>query len=491
MALSRSDIETIVGSANVRDDADTLAAFSRDQSFVPPRAPDMVVSPQTTEQVQQILRLANTTRTPVIPCSSGLNLHGATIPDQGGILLDLSAMNNILALDEENWSAIIEPGVTYAQLQDYLGQKGYRIMVPFGVPPGRSVVSSYLERDPVLAAASFEHGNYLIMDTELVLPNGELFRTGNWTSGGAPGAPSGPIRNALFRMWTGAQGTLGIMTKMVVQISPVPARQRIFFAQFSELSAALAAVKQIQGREIGTECFLLNDFNVAAMCAGGWDVPTAFPADAVENPEFSDLRRQLPPWLLTVCVNGNRRRPDEKIAYETEALHEVCDSLNVRLLENLPNVPGAVKIMTEATLRPWAILKKFHYRGSVHDLTFKAPLKKTAALAATVEALARKHNYPAADIGAFLLPLERGRGMHCEFDLHASPVEGPQREAVRCLWMDASAQLLNSGAYFDRPYGHWAGLVYARSAAYTAMLKKLKAETDPNNILNPGKLCFT
>ena len=61
---------------------------------------------------------------------------------------------------------------------------------------------------------------------------------------------------------------------------------------------------------------------------------------------------------------------------------------------------------------------------------------------------------------------------------------------VKKLWQKASAELINNGAYFDRPYGIWAPLMYSRAADYSQMLKKLKAETDPNNILNPGKLCF-
>ena len=198
MALQKKDIEAIVGKGNVQDDEATLSAFSRDQSTVAPRRPDMVAYVESVEQIQKIVVKANETLTPVIPYSSGLNLHGACIPDQGGIIINMSRMNKILALDEDNWHVMIEPGVTYEQLQNELTPKGYRIMTPFGVPPQRSVLTSYLERDPVMAAPSFEHGNFLIMDTELVLPNGEIFKTGNWTSGGDPGSPAGPIRNALF-----------------------------------------------------------------------------------------------------------------------------------------------------------------------------------------------------------------------------------------------------------------------------------------------------
>ena len=86
--------------------------------------------------------------------------------------MNLSRMNKT-EVNEEDWFVIVEPGVTYKQLQDNLLPRGLRLMVPLGIPPNRSVLSSYLERDPVMAAASFEYGNYLLMDMEIFLPDGE------------------------------------------------------------------------------------------------------------------------------------------------------------------------------------------------------------------------------------------------------------------------------------------------------------------------------
>jgi FAD/FMN-containing dehydrogenase len=136
------------------------------------------------------------------------------------------------------------------------------------------------------------------------------------------------------------------------------------------------------------------------------------------------------------------------------------------------------------------VLRKFNYKGSVHDLTFKAPITKIAELEQLLNRLASDAGYPTADIGSYIMPLERGRAIHCEFDLHCPAADSPERDMVKKLWQQASAELINTGAYFDRPYGIWAQLMYSRAAQYSQILKKLKEETDPNNILNPGKLCF-
>ncbi|MCP4716072.1 MAG: FAD-binding oxidoreductase [Deltaproteobacteria bacterium] len=491
MAVQKNELEKIVGSGNVLDDEATLIKYSRDQSFVPARKPDQVVYVGTAEQIQEIVRLANTTLTPVVPYSSGLNQMGATIPDQGGIVIDMSRMNKIIAVDEENWYATIEPGVTFAQLQDDLAERGFRCMVPFGAPEGRSVLTSYLERDPVMAAANFETGNTVIMDTEVVLPDGDIFRTGNWASGGDPGSPAGPIRNRIYRMFTAAQGTLGIMTKMVVQIEPLQKLQKIFFIPFKSLADAIEPIKQIQRREIGNECYILNNVTLAAMLTESWQVPESFPSSAADRAEFLGIKAQLPNWTMTICINGHPRRPEEKIAYESEALKEVCDAVNVELLEGLPNIPGAEHIMLAEILRPWSALKKFNLQGSVQPLKFKSPLKKIAELEQALLAMAQEEGYPAAEISMYLLPMERARAVHCEFDLHCPAADGTERDRVKALWLKASADLINRGAYFDRPYGAWADMMYARAANYTDMLRKLKAEVDPNNVLNPGKLCFS
>lgn len=490
MVLAKQQLIDIFGEKRVRDDEKTLERYAQDQSFAPKRMPDFVVFAETVEEVQRVVRLANETRTPVIPFSSGLNFHGAALPDHGGIIVNLSRMNKIIQIDEENWSAVIEPGVTFEQLQGELMKKGFRMMIPFGVPPKRSALTSLLERDPVMAAPSFEYGNFLIMDTELVLPDGEIFKTGIWCAGGRPGGPMGPVRNVIFRLWTGAQGTLGIMTKMNVQINPFIKERKACFICFNQLSEALEPLKRIQRREIGMECFLLNRFNLAALLSEEWTVPETFPATPRPSESFERYKGILPPWVLVICISGAPRHPEEKIAYETEALKEVCSGLNLELKESLPQVSGLGRIVLHEILYPWGVLKKCNYRGSVHSLSFKSSLAQLAEMELIVRKECEAAGYSAASFGGYLLPLERGRAVHCEFDLHCDLRNGEETSRVKQLWRKAAESLINHGAYFDRPYGPWADMVYQRAGHYTTKLREIKREFDPNGILNPGKLCF-
>ena len=486
----KKQFENIIGSQNIFDDQETLDKYSKDQSFVPYIKPDFVIFPKSTEEVQKIVKLANQTKTPITPFSSGLNFHGAAIPSRGGIIVNLSKMDKILSIDEDNWFAVIEPGVTYKQLQDELAKKQLRAMIPLGVSPKRTVLSSTLERDPALAAASFEYGNDLMLDTEIILPEGDLFRTGLWASGGRPGSHMGPVRALLYRFFTAAQGTFGILTKMAIQVEYLPQLQEIFFTPFSSLAGSLEAIKQIQRKEIGLECFLLNRFNLAALFCKDWSIPEEFPAKKVPSDHFKTLLDELPPWVLIICLAGPPRDPEEKIAYEKEALTNISSKLNISIHSNIPPLQNADKYFLKLLLRPWDILKKFCFKGSVHSLSFKSPLKRVPEFEDIICNVCKEYSYPLKYVGGYLLPIERGRAVHLEFDLHCDPSDPEDVERVNKLWLKCSESLIIKGAFFDRPYGAWAEMMYKRTGTYTKKLKELKDELDPNHIMNPGKLCF-
>jgi hypothetical protein len=101
-----------------------------------------------------------------------------------------------------------------------------------------------------------------------------------------------------------------------------------------------------------------------------------------------------------------------------------------------------------------------------------------------------RFNHPARDVGVYLQPLARGRACHLEFSIPCDLASNKEREQTGQLYRCLSEELMAMGAFFSRPYGIWADMVYRRSTTYTATLKELKKVFDPNNILNPGKLCY-
>ena len=280
------------------------------------------------------------------------------------------------------------------------------------------------------------------------------------------------------------------MTKMALQVEYLPELQEILFIPFSSIMDSLEAIKQIQRKEIGLECFLLNRFNLASLFCKDWNIPQEFPSKKVPSEHFNELIDVLPPWVLIICLTGSPRFPEEKISYEKDALMNISSKLNINVFSTIPPLENADEYFSGLLFRPWDILKKFCFKGSVHSLSFKSPLKRVPEFESIIHKASKEHNYSIRHIGGYLLPIERGRAVHLEFDFHCDISSPEEVKQVKDLYFSCSEELIKTGAFFDRPYGAWAEMMYNRTGTYTKKLKELKDEIDPHHIMNPGKLCF-
>jgi len=474
----KEELAGVVGSEYVSCDAETLGRYARDYSFVPPRMPSYVVSPENTEEVQGIVRYANERFLPVTPRSSGISFYGAGIPSQGGIILDLTRMNRILEVDARNKMVKVEPGVTWAQVQDELGKQGLMVSNPLLPHPARSVLTSAMEREPILIPKS-EYSE-VFLTAEMVLANGDLFWTGS--------AMHKEMRGQLFpdalipstRLFLGAQGTLGVVTWAKLKAEYLPTMDKLFFIPFERIEDVAEPVYRLQRRMLGNECFVLNDFNLAAILAEQWPE------------EFRVLKESLPRWTIILCLSGLHRLPEEKIEYEEEALMEVAAELHFEPLRTVAGIPGLEGAILKMLRRPWPGdgYWKFRYRGACHDIFFDATLDRVHEFTRAMNGVATKYGYPTGDIGVYIQPIERGRVCFCQYGFHCDPDDTKDVDRTRRLHSEASELAMSMGGLFSTPYGAWADMVYSRAATYTAVMKAVKSVFDPNNIMNPGKLCY-
>ena len=212
--------------------------------------PNYIVKPQNADDVQSILKLANETKLPIVPCSSGIHFEGNTIPIEGGAILDLRRMNKILAIQERNRMVRVEPGVTWGQLQTALQKYDLMALSPLLPHPSKSVLSSHLEREPMLIP-KFEYTDTLVT-LEVVLPSGDRFRTGSAAVNSFPDSmsdgvfPGGPGNTSWNWILQGAQGTLGVVTWAQVKIEYRPKVNKTFFIPFKKISDAAELVRRIQ-----------------------------------------------------------------------------------------------------------------------------------------------------------------------------------------------------------------------------------------------------
>lgn len=476
-----------VGGEYFSDNPEILKNYSKDYSLVSPGMPNYVVEPKDTEELQKIMRLANEHRIPIVPCSSGVHFYGSTVPKQGGIMLNLNRMNRILEIDVLNRKAKIEPGVTWKQLQDELKKQDYMVMSPLLPHPKKSVLTSYLERE-VLVNARYEHGDPL-MAMEIVWPDGDTFRTGSASVPGYPDSFSegslaiGPGTLDFYRIIQGSQGTFGVVTWSNIKIEHLPRVNKTFFMPFNRVEDAIEPIYRILRRRIGYECFLMNRLDLAIILS------------ETLHEDLEKLKEILPPWVMILILSGTIRRPEERIEFEEETLIEIkkAEFPDMEILSSLPGVPGLERMLPDMLRQPWkeeTTYWKFCYKGASQDLFFITTLDKAAESVKAVEKVAGKYGYDINDFGKYLQPIEYGAGCFCEFEFYYDPKDSKEIRRIGELYEEAARELMNLEAFFTRPYGILADIVYEQAASYTMTLKRLKGVFDPNNIMSPGNLCF-
>ena len=482
----KTKLSEVVGAKNFSDDYSQLQAYATDFSYTPAGVPNYIVKPANSEEVSAVIKICNENKVPVVPCSSKIHFYGATIPKEGGVILDMSRMDNIFEIDPENRRVRFEAGVTWKKMTEELKKKGYRVIMPLTPPAERSVLMDFMEREEPTNQV-YDYGEPL-QGMEVVWPTGEIFRMGSASVNGYPDSmskgsnPMGPGLD-FFRFFQAAQGTMGVVTWTNLKIETIPKMDKVLFAPLEDLDYGINFLYRILPRRIGQEVLLLNNVDLAAILADKW------PDD------FERLQATLPSWTLILVISGLLRRPEEKIAYEENYLAEVIktDFQNLQLGENLPGFPGLRKKTLSVLRNPWPSnvpYWKNSVRGAWQSLMFHARPNQAPEYIATVEEIATQYGYPIAEIGMYLQPIEHNRAMRIELTFFYDPEDTAEVAIVRHLYNDAAKALLADGALFTRPYGDLAPIVYEKAANYAAALKRLKKVFDPNNIMNPGNLCF-
>jgi FAD/FMN-containing dehydrogenase len=482
----KDELSAIVGKENVSYAPTELVKYSGDHSLVPPGMPECIVCPTSAAKVSKVLKWANKNNVPVVPVSSKVHFNGGAVPRQGGVVMDLSKMNKILEIDEDLKKVRLEAGVTWGQLNPILAQKGLRIIMPLLPHADRSVVSDFLDRE-VPTNTVYDYGEPM-QAFEVVWPTGDIFRLGSASVNGYPdsgshgGNPSGPGID-FYRFVQGAQGTMGVVTWSNLKVMWATKKDKVFFAAVDDVAYAQEFLYRLLPRRVGQEVVLLNRTDLATILA------ESFPAD------FEKLRAALPAWTLIIVISGLVRRPDEKIAYEVRYIKELVRNEFRKLTvdEVLPGFPGLNGKILSLLRNPWPADQPYwknRWQGASQSLFFIARPEKTPRFVEIVESIAPKHGYPVADIGSYIQPIEHNRACQVEFTFFYDGNNAGAKSRIGDLYKDAARALIAEGALFTRPYGDLAPMVYERAANYVIGLKRVKKIFDPNNIMNPGNLCF-
>jgi glycolate oxidase len=236
------EFRSIVGDEWFLDTPEDLATYSYD-GFLPEFKPDAIVIPSGTGEISSIMRIANREKINITPRGAGTNICGGSVAKKGGLVIAFHRMNKILEIDPENRCAVVQPGVVNANLQKDVAR--YGLMYP---PDPASMFVSTIGGNVALNAGGPRGVKYgatrdYLLGLEVVLPSGEVIKTGGKTLKHASGYD-------LTRLFCGSEGTLGIFTQIIVRLIPLPPAKATLQAIFSDLDNAATTVSAIIGSGI-------------------------------------------------------------------------------------------------------------------------------------------------------------------------------------------------------------------------------------------------
>jgi glycolate oxidase len=300
-----AELRRIVGESNVITDAERLERYSHDETVGLRADPDVVVRPTSADQVAAVFRLAQRSRIPVTPRGAGYGLSGGAVPMLGGIVLSVEKMTRILEIDRDNLMVTVEPGVITGDIHRAVEAEGL-----FYPPDPASLDSCSIGGNVAECAGGPRAVKYgvtkdYVCGLEVVLPSGDVITTGGKLVKNVTGYN-------LVQLLVGSEGTLGVVTKIVLRLLPLPKVQVDLLVPYDDFQAAADTVSDVIAHRILPTAieFMEQDSLVAVERLTGTKVP------------FADAQAHL-----LIQLDGNSR---EAVDADLEVVGELCLSHGAR-----------------------------------------------------------------------------------------------------------------------------------------------------------------
>jgi glycolate oxidase len=447
-------LRQIVGKDQVSAAKADLICYSYDatqQKFLP----DVVVHPQTTEQISRIMRLANTEKVPVFPRGAGSGFTGGSLPTRGGIVLTTERMDKILEIDEENLVAVVQPGVVTEQFQIAVEKVGL-----FYPPDPASLKFSTLGGNVAECAGGPRCVKYgvtkdYILGLEVVTPTGDIITTGGPTMKGVVGYD-------LTKLMCGSEGTLGIVTRIVIKLLPLPEAKKTMLVLFDSIDGAAQAVSAIVRNKIIPTTLEFMDGRTldCVKQATGLQVPDAARA------------------VLIIEVDGDREFLDK----QARKIADIIQPLGV-VETRIAETPEESEALWQIRRSVSASLRKVNPDKYNEDIC--VPRSKVPEMIRKVDEISDRYGVPIVNFG------HAGDGnIHVNIMIDKK-IPGEQEKAEKAIKEVFEGALALGGTMSGE---HGIGIAKApyiplEITPETALyMKTLKKALDPNNILNPGKI---
>lgn len=452
-----SQLEEIVGESHVFTEKVDLFCYTYDGSFSfdKPVLPGVVVMPGNTEQVSKITKLAHSCELPLIPRGAGSNLTGGCVPLKECIIMQMNRMNRIIKIDKRNMIAIVEPGVVTGVFQEELAKQDL-----FYPPDPASLAFSTMGGNVAECAGGPRGVKYgvtrdYILALEVVLADGSIIKTGAATMKSVAGYD-------LTRLFTGSEGTLGIITQITVKLLPMPQARQTVLASYGSLDQTAETVVEILAQGIIPSSLELMDKiyieNIESY------MPSGLPLDAEA--------------VLLIEVDGH----EKALADEVGEIERICQEKGAIQIRSARSEKEREKLWEARRGAYGAIARRFPTILS-EDVT--VPRDKIPQAVSEVRSIAAAHKLTVAIIA------HAGDGnLHASILTDEKNTEEMARVAKALPEFFKSALALGGTITGEHGIGMAKAPFLPLEAGLEGMhvMQGIKNTLDPKNILNPGKM---